>query len=194
MTLFIGMHAPKRTGKDTFARHLKSMIEELTFPYHKVVYISRMARPLYVWAEAVTGWKTERLMGAEKDTAWTAKTAPCKNLIGHSPRSLLLDLGLWAKEKYGEDFLANTLRGRFWKGHVDFVLVPDIRNDVEGKTMDLVFDLHREGFQFEGGRTESPLSIPMTTIVLKTCEDTSQAADYRAIATQLLIQAQKEPL
>ena len=192
MIHFIGIHGPKRVGKDLFAANLASEIQK--FNGHTTM-IDRLADPLYVWAKEVTGWPIQRLMGHEKDTPFTVETALNKSLIGKTPRSVLLDLGIFVRQNYGMTFLnecqilrarSHTLRG---SGDL-WILVPDVRTETEATYMNLVFDLSRDGCAYEGTLTEHAIGggkgVHLCPIHLKTCDDASKACDFKLVADCLI--------
>jgi hypothetical protein len=193
MTFFVGISGPKRVGKDTFAQHLSSRLI-----HRKNVIIDRIADPLYKWAENITGLTIAELMGPEKDIVWTEETAPFKNLIGKSPRSLLLDLGNFTRDSYGEDFLVNSLKNKYSHKMFDWqkitkqpvIIVPDVRTECEAAAMDILIGLEREGCNFVGGRTESGIkeSNFWKKVKMKTIENgnTWMACEYERIAEELL--------
>ena len=182
--IYIGIHGPKRIGKDTFAKNLKQAFMDVGEPR---VAIGRIADPLYNWAADITGWMVDDLMGSRKDDKWNTGNAPIPSLAGHSPRDMLLDLGLFVRDKYGEAFMVQALKRDYNKNRFcRIVLVVDVRTNVEAEAMDFVFDLERDGCVYAGGRTESNLTTGvLRKLTLKTCEDTTQAIDFKALADSL---------
>lgn len=190
MIHFIGIHGPKRVGKDLFAANLATEIQKAD---GQSVLIDRLADPLYIWAKEVTGWPVHRLMGHEKDTPFTAETALNKSLIGRTPRSVLLDLGIFMRQNYGMKFLSECqiMRAKTHtclRGDGDlWILVPDVRTEEEANYMEKIFDLTRDGCAYEGGLTEHAIGgIGVIPIHLKTCTDASKACDFTLIAKTLL--------
>lgn len=193
MSIFIGINGPKRVGKDTFAENLSGCLK-----YNFSVIIDRIADPLYKWANSITGLSIAELMGPEKDTVWTEETKPFPNLIGRSPRSLLLDLGNFTRDSYGEDFLVNSLKNKYSHKMFDWqkitkqpvIIVPDVRTECEAAAMDILIGLEREGCNFVGGRTESGIkeSNFWKKVKMKTIENgnTWMACEYERIAEELL--------
>jgi hypothetical protein len=167
MIHYIGFHGPKRVGKDYVASHLAEVLRE-----HKLhTTIDRIARPLYEWAQAITGLPDEYLMGHEKDTPLKNSVNIPPELVGHSPRKILLDHGIWVRKTYGEQFLFNCLKARaesLSEDHDLWVMIADVRTDAEASLCDVVFEILREGYVYEGGVTESKLTVPVIDIHMKT--------------------------
>jgi hypothetical protein len=191
MSVFVGINGPKRVGKDTFAENISSHLK-LKFS----IIIDRIADPLYKWASSITGLSYAELMGEDKDKIWQ-EDAPFPNLVGRSPRSLLLDLGNFTRDCYGEDFLVNSLLNKYSDQMFDWdkinkypiILVPDVRTQVEADSMDILIGLEREGCSFSGGRTESGVSKKSFWKTVKMQEvkngNMHSACDYKKIAEEL---------
>ncbi len=176
MIHYIGFHGPKRVGKDYVAANLAEVLRshELN-DYKQTVVIDRIARPLYDWTAAVTGLPDEHLMGHEKDTPFKESANIPPELVGQTPRQVLLDQGLHVRALYGQDFLFNCLKcrseaeyNRLHDGQDLWVLIADIRTDPEAKLCELVFDISREGYFYEGGVTEVKLTVPVIEVHMKT--------------------------
>ena len=136
MIYYIGIHGPKRVGKDQFAINLSKHVGSIHLTTEKGLgdsaVIDRLADPLYVWAEAISGLSQDDLMGPLKDSPLTFKTTDNAGLVGRTPRSILLDLGIFVREKYGHSFLNDCLCMRAEKeaGYAFndlWVFVPDVR-------------------------------------------------------------------
>lgn len=192
MIYYIGIHGPKRVGKDLFAANLSRFIGTTDRDRGDHVTTDRLADPLYRWVSEITGWTVGRLMGREKDTPFTEETVDNKSLIGRTPRSLLLDQGLFVREKYGQYLLNHCLevRSRSIYKRIPsdlWVFVPDVRTEVEADMMTFMFDLSRDGCHYENTVTEHALGrMGMYQVHLKTCDDASQACDFKKLHTKLL--------
>jgi hypothetical protein len=192
MIFYIGIHGPKRVGKDEFARNLASHISTSEKDLGDRYNIDRLAEPLYVWGQAITGLPKSYLMGDEKDTPLTDLNTHNASLLGRTPRSILLDLGIFVRGQYGQSFLNDCLsmRAEEEAGHLSadlWLFVPDVRTEFEARRMDITFDLSRDGCAYEGSITEHEFSgVRVVPIHLKTCSDTSQACDFKAIYKALL--------
>ena len=193
MSVFIGINGPKRVGKDTFVEQISSYLKS-----DFSVIIDRIADPLYRWAISITGLSYSELMGPGKDTVWNADTAPFPNLIGRSPRSLLLDLGNFTRDSYGEDFLVNSLLNKYSNKMFDWdkinklpiVLVPDVRTKCEADSMNILIGLERDGCSFVGGRTENGVDKNSfwKKVKMQNVENGNLqlACDYKKIAEDLI--------
>jgi hypothetical protein len=192
MIHYIGIHGPKRVGKDEFAKNLSRFINTSERDKGDRIYIDRLAHPLYVWCSEITGWSHTDLMGSKKDTPLNGSAIRNGSLIGRTPRSLLLDLGIFVRQTYGQNFLNNCLIQRAESVRFSddlWVFVPDVRTEAEAAHMDLTFDLSRDGCSYEGGITEHAFEglKSVVPIHLKTCDDTSLACDFRSIYTNHLL-------
>lgn len=187
MIYYIGIHGPKRVGKDEFARNLSRFVGTTERDLGDRYSIDRLAEPLYAWGEMITGLPKAYLMGSDKDTALTDLRTNNASIVGRTPRSLLLDLGIFVRKQYGNGFLNDCLSMRSEDEAANlacdlWVFVPDVRTEFESKRMDITFDLSRDGCSYEGGITEHAFSDVCTIpIHLKTCSETSQACDFRSI-------------
>lgn len=195
MIYYIGIHGPKRVGKDEFARNLAKFIGTSEKDLGDRYVIDRLAEPLYVWGQTITGLSRDWLMGESKDTPLTALNTLNASLVGRTPRSILLDLGIFVREKYGPNFLNDCLsmRAEEKAAHLMedlWILVPDVRTEFEAQRMDITFDLSRDGCAYEGGITEhafDPSKVKgLVSLKLSTCDDTSQAHDFKLIYSHIL--------
>ena len=162
MIYYIGIHGPKRVGKDILAKHLVRNLGPGVHTKRRVV-IDRLADPLYHFAASISGWTTTRLMGSEKDSIFGQKTHNI-SIRPFTPRQVLLNLGVHVRDTYGMGFLNDCLKQRSktladtLPDHYNLVvIVPDVRTEIEASMMHIVFDVHREGCAFEGGLTEHEL-------------------------------------
>ena len=193
MIYYIGIHGPKRVGKDQFATNLSKFISTTEKDLGDRYSIDRLAEPLYVWGQTITGLSKQYLMGSDKDTPLTDVSTHNASLLGRTPRSILLDLGIFVRNTYGHSFLNDCLsmRAEEEAGNLSadlWIFVPDVRTEFEARRMDITFDLTRDGCVYEGGITEHEFVgvkgvIP---IHLKTCDDTSQACDFKKVYTQII--------
>lgn len=195
MIYYIGIHGPKRVGKDEFARNLASHISTSEKDLGDRYNIDRLAEPLYVWGQAITGLSRDFLMGGDKDTPLTDKMTHNASLVGRTPRSILLDLGIFVRGQYGQSFLNDCLsmRAEEEASHLSddlWVFVPDVRTESEAKRMDITFDLTRDGCSYENTITEHEIrgsqGVHTFDVHLKTCSDTSKACDFKAIYKAIL--------
>jgi hypothetical protein len=196
MIYYIGIHGPKRVGKDSFGFALQCAID-LWGHADACACCDRMAAPLYEWAASITGMTIERLMGKDKDLPLDASMTRNRSLWGISSRQVLLDIGIFVRRTYGMDFLNNCLemRSRVVNEHrpVDyplFVIVTDIRTEAEAAMMDLTFDLTRDGCVYENTITEHAFDpaivknlIPIHIKTIADDKERSRMADFSAIVT-----------
>lgn len=176
MIHYIGFHGPKRVGKDYVAAGIARVIEEYDLAdYKQTVIVDRIALPLYHWAESITGYPLEHLMGLEKDNPLKNVANIPPELVGTTPRQILLDHGLWVRKTYGQDFLFNCLKARsevkensMHSGQDLWVMIADVRTEPEAALCKIVFEIERDGYLYEGGVTESKLTSPVVNVHMKT--------------------------
>lgn len=205
MIRYIGIHGPKRVGKDSFANEISMRIgvpagllgDDVELE-HDVYVVDRLAHPLYVWVSEITGIPVFELMGPRKDEPLTIQRTSNKSVHGITSRQLLLDQGMFVRGKYGNDFLNQCLIQRAHRldeqaGEDLWVFVADVRTDAEAEQMDLMFDLTRDGCSYDGSVTECQLTTQKVTIVpihlknLEPMQEYSEACDFDAIYKSLLL-------
>jgi hypothetical protein len=189
----IGFAGPKGVGKDTTADRVSELLTRRFF-----IRIDRFAKPLYDHLEQLTGITYEQAQDrAIKDRPWRLQDEPLPGLAGLSPRQILIDYGADLRRRYGEDILARMLVSRAKKFARDCVahefhhvlyIATDCRLFVECQHMDLVYELEREGVEYEGGKTESGLEgYPATKV------DLDHPESIQGIVDDIIIRFRKDP-
>jgi len=138
----IGLHAPRGTGKDTTAHHIKHHV------MGERCETQSFALPIYKAVSALTGLSVEFMQDqANKNRPLTSDDTPLKSLHGKTVRHLM--------ELMGNEFVRNTLDPDHFVQLMELnlsratggklIFLTDLRYRNEAAQCDVVVELRREG-------------------------------------------------
>ena len=187
--LVVGLHGPKRTGKDTVAKGLR---DKVWFQQKEHAHLDSFAQPLYRCVSALTGLVLEQLQDeSAKETLWTISTAPTQSLVGWSPRKLLEFIGTQVvRDQLGANHWVELMKARLANRHTGLTIITDVRFGNEAQICDAVIELRREGVDYDDGhisRRRLPAAYITETLWLKPKAE----IDWAWMAEHIILTAQR---
>lgn len=119
--IIIGIAGKKRSGKDTFAQHLKNFFENK----NKKVQCESFASPIKKCLQTLF-YLSNKELEDQKETK-------LEKLFEHSPRDLMKSLGDWSRG-IGKNIFVQNMNHRIeqaQKNNVDYFIISDVRFDNE---------------------------------------------------------------